>query len=269
MEKPPDFRITETTLAKGIDDQGTHAIPVNPTATFTTEDREVISFIDYKNLSGSHALRWEWYDPEVGLYAKTSNYPMQSSRGKYIQEGSASHRISVKGAKAETLPGEWKVKIYLDNDLTAQKSFRINEIRVAKKPQPPIPPAIDFGDYYALVIGNNDYRFLPKLQTAVNDAQEVGELLKHDYGFQVATLTNATRADIVLALNSFREKLTEKDNLLIYYAGHGWLDQDADEGYWLPIDAQRDNSVNWASNSSVTSSIKSILAKHVLVVADS
>ncbi len=32
-------------------------------------------------------------------------------------------------------------------------------------------PEIEFGRYHALVIGNNDYKHLPKLQTAVSDAE--------------------------------------------------------------------------------------------------
>ncbi len=38
----------------------------------------------------------------------------------------------------------------------------------------PLPKkTISFGNYHALVIGNNDYQLLPKLKTAVNDAKEV------------------------------------------------------------------------------------------------
>ena len=34
---------------------------------------------------------------------------------------------------------------------------------------------IDFGRYHALVIGNNDYKHLPRLETAVSDAAAVAE----------------------------------------------------------------------------------------------
>jgi hypothetical protein len=37
---------------------------------------------------------------------------------------------------------------------------------------------VDFGNYYALVIGNNDYQSLPKLRSAVNDARRISELLR-------------------------------------------------------------------------------------------
>ena len=53
-------------------------------------------------------------------------------------------------------------------------------------------------------------------------------------------------------LNRLRAELSEKDNLLIYYAGHGYIDTASDTGFWLPIDAQPDNEVNWISISEVT-----------------
>jgi hypothetical protein len=130
-------------------------------------------------------------------------------------------------------------------------------------------PDIDFGEYSALVIGNNNYQYLPPLKTAQNDAKEVAEALKNQYGFKVKLLLDAKRSDILLALNNLRWNLTNRDNLLIYYAGHGWLDKEADEGYWLPVNAQKDNMLAWISNSSITANLRALKAKHVLIVADS
>ena len=44
---------------------------------------------------------------------------------------------------------------------------------------------IDFGNYHALVIGIDEYKYLPKLQMAVNDAKAVARVLKDSYGFKV------------------------------------------------------------------------------------
>ena len=55
----------------------------------------------------------------------------------------------------------------------------------------------DLGRYHALVIGNNDYEHLPKLQTAVSDATARAELLRVKYGFKVKLLLNATRDQIL------------------------------------------------------------------------
>jgi ankyrin repeat protein len=135
----------------------------------------------------------------------------------------------------------------------------------AKKPY----SDIDFGPYHALVIGNNNYQYLPKLIAAKNDAQEVARALRNRYGFKTELLIDANRSDVLLALLNLRNNLTERDNLLIYYAGHGWLDKEADEGYWLPIDAEKSSMINWISNSSITTLLRAIRAKHVLIVADS
>ena len=127
----------------------------------------------------------------------------------------------------------------------------------------------NLGKYYALIIGNNNYADLPKLKTASHDAKAIGQILKDKYGFSVNILLNATRSDILMALSNLRESLKKSDNLLVYYAGHGWLDHEGDEGYWLPVDAAQDNQINWISNSSITTSLKAISAKHVIIVADS
>ena len=130
-------------------------------------------------------------------------------------------------------------------------------------------PKVNFGSYHALVIGNNENRFMPKLDTAVNDAKVVSRLLKARYGFKVTTLLNATRYDILSALNKLRKTLTEKDNLLIYYAGHGELDKVNQRGHWLPVDAEPNSTANWISNVNITDVLNAMNAKQIMVVADS
>jgi uncharacterized caspase-like protein len=132
----------------------------------------------------------------------------------------------------------------------------------------PTPP-IEFGQFNALVIGNNDYAHMPKLQTAVADASEVARILRERYGFRVTLLQNATRYEILSALNKLREQLTDKDNLLIYYGGHGELDQVNQRGNWLPVDAEPNSSANWISNVAITDVLNAMTVRELLVVADS
>lgn len=127
----------------------------------------------------------------------------------------------------------------------------------------------EYGQYYALVIGNQQYQHLPKLDTAVADAQAVGDVLQKRYGFKVTSLLNATRYQILSELNKLRATLTEKDNLMIYYAGHGELDRANLRGHWLPVDADHDNDANWISSVAITDILNAMSVKHVLVVADS
>lgn len=126
-----------------------------------------------------------------------------------------------------------------------------------------------FGAYHALVIGINEYQHLPKLETAVGDAEEVAKVLEDRYGYQVRKLINPNRYDLVRMLNTLRQEMGPNDNLLVYYAGHGILDRDTDRGFWLPVDAEPDNEANWVANETITSNLGAMLAKHVLVVSDS
>lgn len=133
----------------------------------------------------------------------------------------------------------------------------------------PVPRGVEFGNYHALVIGINKYFHFADLQTAVNDAETVAEIFQNEYKYSVRLLLNPRRNDIVAALAELRRELSPSDNLLIYYAGHGWLDEAADEGYWLPSDATRENEANWVSNTAITASVRAMPAKHVMIVADS
>jgi len=135
----------------------------------------------------------------------------------------------------------------------------------------PTLPRLDlnFGKYYALVIGVQNYTKLPRLATPIADAEAVASVLKSKYGFNVTLLKDATRYDILEALNRLREQLTENDNLLIYYAGHGELDQVNQRGNWLPIDAEQNSTANWIPTIQVTDILNQMTARHVLIIADS
>jgi hypothetical protein len=128
---------------------------------------------------------------------------------------------------------------------------------------------VDFGRYRALVIGINDYKHLPKLETPVNDASAVHDLLRRRYGYESKLLLNPDRTQLVEAFDRLRAELAEDDNLLIYYAGHGVLDRPTGEGFWLSVNAKPDSQVEWLPVSTVTRLLKASHAKHALVVADS
>jgi caspase domain-containing protein/Sel1 repeat-containing protein len=124
------------------------------------------------------------------------------------------------------------------------------------------------GTYHALVIGNNNYRQVSRLRTAVNDAQEIAKVLQEQYGFRVTLLTDATRHDLLRALDELRGNLTKEDNLLIYYAGHGKMDEE-ERGYWLPVDAEANGRAGWIANENITGILDAMAARQILLVADS
>jgi hypothetical protein len=85
----------------------------------------------------------------------------------------------------------------------------------------------------ALVIGNNDYRNVPKLQKAVNDARTMGETLKQ-LGFSVMVAENQTRVQFSQSLLAFDNAVGKGDTAFFFYAGHGF--EIAGQNYLLPTD---------------------------------
>lgn len=131
---------------------------------------------------------------------------------------------------------------------------------------------INFGKYYALVIANQDYDKIEKLDTPVNDINVVADLLTNRYGFTVQKVINANDIAVMEAINNISEQLTEDDNLLIYYAGHGARLQSGavESGYWLPTNAEAPpRDTFWVANEFVTRHLSRFKARRVLVVADS
>src|SRR5882762_5714612 len=85
----------------------------------------------------------------------------------------------------------------------------------------------------ALVIGNNDYKNVPKLQKAVNDARTMGDTLKQ-LGFTVMVAENQTRQAFSQSLLAFDKAIDKGDTAFFFYAGHGF--EIAGQNFLLPTD---------------------------------
>jgi uncharacterized caspase-like protein len=85
----------------------------------------------------------------------------------------------------------------------------------------------------ALVIGNNDYKNVPKLQKAVNDARTMGDTLKQ-LGFTVMVAENQTRQAFSQSLLAFDKAVDKGDTAFFFYAGHGF--EIAGQNFLLPTD---------------------------------
>lgn len=178
--------------------------------------------------------------------------------------------VSLSGMKAS--PRGFPIDVLAIDAQNKQGSMKLIVMTsdgVARAGEEEVIPATGFGQYHALVIGNDHYRQWVPLNTAIADASAVSTLLKDRYGFQVTLLKDATRKDILKALNELRKKLTERDHLLIYYAGHGFLEPSIDRGYWIPIEGDLQDNSEWIEFPAITDLLQLIPAKQVLVVADS
>lgn len=132
----------------------------------------------------------------------------------------------------------------------------------------------EIGKYYALVIGVSNYidPAIPDLDSLpVKDAIKVGKTLNTYYTFEkenIKVLKDPTRRDIVIALDELSKNVTQNDNVLIFYAGHGHYEDDNGIGYWFPRDAEANNSSNWLYNDQLVASLKKIKSLHTLLISD-
>jgi len=85
----------------------------------------------------------------------------------------------------------------------------------------------------ALVVGNDNYRNIPKLLKAVNDAHTMGETLKR-LGFTVTVAENLSRPQFSEALLAFDKAIEPGDTAFFFYSGHGF--EIAGQNFLLPTD---------------------------------
>jgi len=145
-----------------------------------------------------------------------------------------------------------------------------NQIQVSAASNPQVSIS---GKYYALLIAVEDYAdpVITDLDKPIKDAQKLFDVLVNEYLFEKANVTflkNPTREQIISSLDQLEKEVTKSDNLLIFYAGHGYWNETSQKGFWLPSDASKKNTSNWIANSSVSDYIRSIPAKHTLLIAD-
>ncbi len=241
VEKKPPFKFVGTTLSKGIDDTGTTGIPSEPTTTFSTQDSEVIALLKFKNLSGKHTLRWEWYDPASNLYYSTGKFPLKMSRGKYLREATAWHRLSIQGDPAAGYPGDWEVRIFLDDELKQRKPFVLKALTDVAK----LPPDLAHKPYpkdWGLIIGIEDYAYLPTVEYARKDALIVKDYFIKVFGVPEENIislidSNATKARMEGYLKQYIPSNVGKGSTLyVYFAGHGAPDMEKGDPYLVPHD---------------------------------
>jgi len=167
--------------------------------------------------------------------------------------------------------------------LVAMPTFRLIDPKAGQRATrtefdfPPLPAKMmrtrAVGKFYALVIGNNDYERMPDLKTPHNDARAIAKILTDRYGFSTQLMLDANEEEIKRAIHKLVTVAEEKDNLLIYFAGHGHMRTPSERarlrGFWLPTNADQDQDVNWVDNWWVTNHLDTAKARRALVIADS
>jgi len=131
------------------------------------------------------------------------------------------------------------------------------------------------GRNFLFAIGINQYHHFPKLNNAVKDVLSLSEILISKYNFNQENVLllldeEATRSNILNFFRQIIKTVSNDDNVLIYFSGHGLYDTSLDEGNWLPVDARHeDGNAEFISNTSIAGYIRAMKAQHVFLISDS
>jgi hypothetical protein len=247
-----------------------------------------IKAIDKQGNSSDKNIIVDWIPKTMGPIVKIIDPPVSRGikiisksdvvllKGQAIDENGILE-VTVNEREASLQPnGDFNINLYLqagDNPLIVKATDKkynvtIDTFIVTRN----LESLITAGRYIALVIGINSYDgYWPPLSNAVNDAREVANVLKNDYMFDtVITITDqqATRSNIIHALESLTTTVKNEDNLLIYYSGHGQFKKALNKGFWVPVDAKSNSIADFISNSDVKTFLSGIPSKHTLLISD-
>ena len=137
-----------------------------------------------------------------------------------------------------------------------------------------LDPNLKVGKQYLVVIGISRYQHWLPLNSPVQDAQEIRDILLERYYIdELVELydAQATKANIIKAFVDLQKKVKIEDSLLILYSGHGHLDEHSDIGFWIPVNAGTDQyeQHNWLPHTQLKGLIANIEASHIFVISDS
>ncbi len=128
---------------------------------------------------------------------------------------------------------------------------------------------------YLIVIAANKYKnnkYWPNLKYAIKDTKDVIKVLFDRYNFDDKYTHELydhqfTLENIETLFRNLITVVRSTDNVIVYYAGHGFYDKTLDEGYWVPHPATR-STTEYLSNATLMKYISALQAKHVLIIAD-
>ncbi len=126
---------------------------------------------------------------------------------------------------------------------------------------------------FLFIMACDNYKYWPKLNNPVKDALAIKNVLLSNYNFDENNLfelynKDVTQNNIRNELIKIKNKIKPTDNLVIYYAGHGYYDNEFDDGSWIPVDAQVDFETDYLSNLRLIKYLKKITARNIFLVAD-
>lgn len=168
--------------------------------------------------------------------------------------------------------GEASLLILVGGLLTGDSRGQTRGITV--EPDQPPTTNIPIPRNYALIFATDTYTQWPTLTNPISDADAFKVTLTNLYGFHVEVVPNPkTKGEILLKLNEYlHRKFDQQDQLLIFFAGHGYFDDLLGLGFLVPSEAKliEDDPTHLTllGYQEILPYVNHIPAQHILLMVD-
>ena len=209
------------------------------------------------------ALQWYHYAAELGSDEAKENLEKLYKEGK-IQNSFATWYASISNPDnissplqiAEDVPE----KPIIEKDYSLDKNIPVTNATNANT--------------FAVIIGNENYQRVSKVEFALNDAKIFAEYCQKTLGLpknNIRSYTDATYGTMMTALDDIAQiskAYNGNINVIFYYAGHGVPDESTKNAFLLPVDVDGSKTNLCLSVSSLYDKLNALNARQVTVFMD-
>jgi uncharacterized protein (UPF0218 family) len=130
--------------------------------------------------------------------------------------------------------------------------------------------AIDRKDYI-LLFATDQYDHWSDLVNPIDDARSLVKVLTENYGFEAEILENPSQDEVYNKLRDYAErKFRPQDQLMIFFAGHGYFDDTFGEGFVVASNSLENDKAktSYISHNRLRGIIQNIPCEHIFLTMD-
>jgi hypothetical protein len=190
-----------------------------------------------------------------------------ASRGEKTVESGAVKEYKLK-QHLKLLDGQNVIEIVVENVkggvVSSTRSILMGKTAIADA------IAIDRKDY-ALLFATDQYDHWTDLVNPIDDANSIAQVLKSKYGFQTEVIENSSLDEVFIKLSEYAQrKFKPQDQLMIFFAGHGYFDESFGEGFVVAKNSLENDKAKttYISHNRLRGIISNIPSEHIFLAMD-
>jgi hypothetical protein len=150
-----EYIISDYTMCKNVQASSPYD-PIERTSTFLLDDEIAVSWLRLDDVTNSLNVKWDWYDPSGTLYGTWDTDTSEPEEGCYLDWVKAYCSLYIKDHAAAEKPGEWVVKVYIDDEYKFEEEFTIYPDDARYKCEIPAPGMDYAGDEVSFYVSAYD-----------------------------------------------------------------------------------------------------------------